>query len=122
MNKRPAKYKHLETGTAHIFGIDVDFVNLRGETYTEDSRSPQMGFATVEEDAIRGYAMVNAIFYNNEEYAGKEVQDMAAGIMRNPLDPYQSFMDDPLKVLRFIRFQSKLGHEINDSTKQSMKD
>ena len=127
VDKKPEKSKNLETGAAHIFGLDVDFVNLRGETYTEDSRNPQMEFATAEEDAFRRDATVNALFYNVgeqkvEDFTGKGLQDMAAGIMRTPLDPHQTFVDDPLRVLRLIRFASRLGYAIDDGAKQSMKD
>lgn len=127
VDKKPEKSKHLETGTAHIFGLDIDFVNLRGETYTEESRNPQMDFATAEEDAFRRDATVNAIFYNVEtqqvaDFTDKGLDDMAAGIMRTPLDPSQTFMDDPLRVLRLIRFASRLGYTIADDAKQSMKD
>ena len=124
---KPDKSKHLETGTARIFGLDLDLVNLRGETYTEDSRNPQVEFSTVEEDALRRDATVNALFYNLdkqqvEDFTGKGLQDMAAGIIRTPLDPHKTFMDDPLRVLRVIRFASRLGYTIDDEAKQAMKD
>ncbi len=127
VGRKPEKSKHLETGTVHIFDLDVDFVNLRGETYTEDSRNPQVVFATAEEDALRRDATVNALFYNVdsqqlEDFTGKGLQDMAAGIMRTPLDPHQTFLDDPLRVLRLIRFASRLGYKIEDEVMQSMKD
>lgn len=127
VDKKPEKSKHLETGTAHIFGLDVDFVNLRGETYTEESRNPQMQFATAEEDALRRDATVNAIYYDIEkqqveDFTGKGLEDMAASIIRTPLEPCQTFVDDPLRVLPLIRFASRLGYAIADDVKQSMKD
>ncbi|KKY25892.1 putative trna nucleotidyltransferase [Phaeomoniella chlamydospora] len=123
----PEKSKHLETVTTRIFGQDVDLVNLRKETYTEDSRNPQMEFGTAEEDARRRDSTVNALFYNLdtkqvEDFTGMGLDDMAAGIIRTPLEPYQTFMDDPLRVLRLIRFASKLGYRIDDEARQSMKD
>ncbi|KPI38966.1 CCA tRNA nucleotidyltransferase, mitochondrial [Cyphellophora attinorum] len=60
----PDKSKHLETITTKMFGIDVDFVNLRKEVYADDSRNPQMEFGTAEEDAMRRDATVNALFFN----------------------------------------------------------
>ena len=127
VQKRPEKSKHLETCTICIFGLDVDFVNLRGETYAEDSRNPQMEFATAEEDALRRDATVNALFYDIiklqvEDFTGKGLQDMTDAILRTPLDPYQTFLDDPLRVLRLIRFASKLGYTIESGAIQSMKD
>jgi tRNA nucleotidyltransferase (CCA-adding enzyme) len=60
----PEKSKHLETVTTKILGLDIDLVNLRKETYSDDSRNPQMEFGTPEEDALRRDATVNAMFYN----------------------------------------------------------
>src|SRR5205823_5119318 len=62
----PEKSKHLDTVTTRILGLDIDLVNLRRETYTEESRNPQMEFGTPEEDALRRDATVNAMFYNIE--------------------------------------------------------
>lgn len=122
----PEKSKHLETVTTKIFNFDVDFVNLRKETYSEDSRNPQMEFGSPEEDALRRDATVNALFYNIhtqliEDHTGGLV-DMKEKIMRTPMDPYQTFMDDPLRVLRLIRFASRLGFNIDPPTQACMSD
>lgn len=124
--KNPEKSKQLETATVKLFGLDVDFVNLRTETYTEDSRNPQVEFGTAEEDALRRDATVNALFYNIhtgevEDFVGG-LPDMEAGIIRTPMDPFQTFMDDPLRVLRLVRFASRLGFRIAPSTKEFMGD
>ncbi|OLN97321.1 CCA tRNA nucleotidyltransferase, mitochondrial [Colletotrichum chlorophyti] len=113
----PDKSKHLETATLRLFGLDVDFVNLRKETYTQDSRNPTMEFGTAEEDARRRDATINALFYNLhtghvEDFTGGLV-DMEARLIRTPMDPLQTFMDDPLRVLRLIRFASRLGFDID---------
>lgn len=123
----PEKSKHLETVTTRILGLDIDLVNLRKETYSEDSRNPQMEFGTPEEDALRRDATVNAMFYNLntqtiEDFTGKGHDDMKAKIIRTPLEPYQTFKDDPLRVLRLIRFASRLGYIIEPSAEESMKD
>ena len=123
----PEKSKHLETVTTKILGLDIDLVNLRKETYTEDSRNPQMEFGTPEEDALRRDATVNAMFYNLntseiEDFTGKGHADMEAKIIRTPLEPYQTFKDDPLRVLRLIRFASRLDYRIESSAQDCMKD
>lgn len=125
--KNPDKSKHLETAIAHVFGLDLDLVNLRDEVYTESSRNPQIKFGTVENDAFRRDATVNALFYDLdkqrvEDFTGKGLQDMAAGILRTPLDPHQTFVDDPLRVLRLIRFAGRLGYTIDVGAQQAMKD
>jgi tRNA nucleotidyltransferase (CCA-adding enzyme) len=122
----PDKSKHLETTTIRLLGFDVDFVNLRKETYTEDSRNPQMEFGTAEEDALRRDATVNALFYNlntgKVEDFTTGLTDMRAKLMRTPLDPLQTFTDDPLRVLRLIRFASRLEFEIEPAVERVMAD
>jgi len=123
----PEKSKHLETVTTRVFGLDIDLVNLRKEVYTEDSRNPQMEFGTPEEDAERRDATINAMFYNLqtqtiEDFTGRGFNDMEAKIIRTPLDPYQTFRDDPLRVLRLIRFASRLGYTIDPESEKYMKD
>lgn len=124
IEKNPEKSKNLETTTIKIFGLDVDFVNLRTEFYTEDSRNPQMEFGTPEEDALRRDATVNALFYNIhteevEDFVGG-LKDMDAKVIRTPLEPFQTFMDDPLRVLRLVRFASRLGFTIEPNVKEFM--
>lgn len=121
----PEKSKNLETATTHIMGIDLDLVNLRKETYNEFSRNPQMEFGTAEEDAVRRDATVNAMFFNLhtckvEDFTGQGFDDLAAKIIRTPLDPVQTFLDDPLRVLRLIRFASRLDFTIDPETETAM--
>ncbi|KAL4807575.1 hypothetical protein BDV18DRAFT_151568 [Aspergillus unguis] len=121
----PEKSKHLETVTTKIFGFDVDLVNLRKESYTDDSRTPQMEFGTAEEDALRRDATINALFYNLNESKVEDLtrsglHDMRDEIIRTPMEPYQTFKDDPLRVLRLIRFASRLGFRIDQETESAM--
>lgn len=125
IDANPEKSKHLETVTTKIFGLDIDLVNLRKETYSEDSRNPQMEFGTAEEDALRRDATINALFYNLnesklEDLTKRGLDDMKKRIIRTPLDPYQTFKDDPLRVLRLIRFASRLGYKIDQETESAM--
>ncbi|CAK1358398.1 unnamed protein product [Cercospora beticola] len=123
----PEKSKHLETTTMQILGLDIDLVNLRKETYTdEEGRIPQIEFGTPEEDAERRDATVNAMFYNLnedkiEDFTGRGHDDMKAKIIRTPLQPYQTFKDDPLRVLRLIRFASRLGYTIESTALEAMR-
>lgn len=117
IEKNPEKSKQLETATTKIFGLDIDLVNLRKETYSEDSRNPTMEFGTPEEDALRRDATVNALFYNLstsqiEDFTGRGLHDMERKLIKTPLPPLQTFKDDPLRVLRSIRFASRLGYQI----------
>jgi tRNA nucleotidyltransferase/poly(A) polymerase len=122
----PDRSKHLETAMVRMFGLDLDFVNLRRETYTDVSRNPQMEFGTPMEDALRRDATINALFYNLnedkvEDFTGG-VADMATKLIRTPMEPLQTFMDDPLRVLRLVRFASRLEFSIDKETEKFMGD
>ncbi|EEP80011.1 predicted protein [Uncinocarpus reesii 1704] len=121
----PEKSKHLETVATKIFGLEVDLVNLRKETYSDHSRHPEMEFGTAEEDALRRDATLNALFYNLhtssiEDFTGRGIADLNSQLIRTPLQPYQTFKDDPLRVLRLIRFSSRLGYRIHPLTEDAM--
>ncbi|KAJ3234307.1 CCA tRNA nucleotidyltransferase, mitochondrial [Chytriomyces hyalinus] len=117
IDSNPEKSKHLETATAKVFGQMIDFVNLRTETYQEDSRIPQMEFGTPLQDALRRDITINALFYNLhtskvEDHTSLGLSDLANGHVRTPLPPLQTFIDDPLRILRVIRFASRFGFTI----------
>ena len=121
----PEKSKHLETVTTKILGLEIDLVNLRKETYVEDSRNPTMDFGSPKDDALRRDATVNALFYNLttsevEDFTERGLADMSSEIIRTPHSPYQTFKDDPLRILRCIRFASKLGYSIDPGAQLSM--
>lgn len=123
----PAKSKHLETATTKLFGVEVDFVNLRSEEYSNHSRIPVTKFGTAEEDALRRDATLNALFYNIqlnkvEDFTKMGLRDLKNGILRTPLPPRQTFLDDPLRVLRLIRFASRYNFRIEDGVLEEMQD
>ena len=127
IEKNPEKSKHLETATTKLYGLDIDFVNLRSEEYTEDSRIPVVQFGTPEQDALRRDATLNALFYNVqhdevEDLTQRGLVDLRDGVLRTPLDPQKTFLDDPLRVLRLIRFASRFGFTLDDETYAAMKD
>jgi tRNA nucleotidyltransferase (CCA-adding enzyme) len=121
----PEKSKHLETVTTKVLGLEIDLVNLRKEQYVEDSRNPTMEFGTPEEDALRRDATVNALFFNLstsevEDFTKRGLEDLESGIIRTPLEPFQTFKDDPLRILRCIRFAGKLGFTIDAKAEECM--
>lgn len=124
----PEKSKHLETATTRVCGLDVDFVNLRSEEYANSgSRVPSsVRFGTPREDAFRRDATLNALFYNLttgliEDFTERGLEDLRTGILRTPLDPAETFNDDPLRVLRLIRFVGQLGFKIAPETLEAMR-
>lgn len=125
IKKNPEKSKHLETCTTKIFSLDIDFVNLRSEQYTNDSRVPIIECGTAEEDALRRDATLNALFYNLnkeeiEDFTGRGLEDLANGVLRTPLQPKQTFLDDPLRVLRLIRFACRFNFTVEPDTFAAM--
>ncbi|CAD6591550.1 MAG: CCA tRNA nucleotidyltransferase, mitochondrial [Alectoria sarmentosa] len=123
----PEKSKHLETATLKVLGFDIDLVNLRKETYTDVSRNPSVEFGTPEEDALRRDSTINALFYNLqtsevEDFTGRGFQDLQRKVIKTPLAPLQTFKDDPLRVLRSIRFASRLMYEIAPEDEMAMRD
>jgi tRNA nucleotidyltransferase (CCA-adding enzyme) len=121
----PDQSKHLETATMSLMGCDIDFVNLRTEKYQDDSRIPEMAFGTATEDAERRDFTINALFYNVndacvEDFTGQGCADLDAGIIRTPLDPSITFLDDPLRVLRAVRFASRFNFQLVPELRKTM--
>lgn len=110
----PALSKHIETATVCVHNIPVEFCSLRTDTYTDTSRIPSTSPGTPQEDALRRDFTINALFYNLHS---KFIEDFTSGladldsrIIRTPLDPRETFSDDPLRLLRGIRFVGQLGN------------
>ncbi|KAE8213280.1 hypothetical protein CF327_g3178 [Tilletia walkeri] len=114
----PEQSKNLETATAKVFGLSLDFVNLRKEVYEGDTRIPIMSFGTAKEDAERRDITINSLFYNVhtqqvEDLTGMGLNDLARGLIRTPLPPHITFLDDPLRVLRCIRFAARFNYVVH---------
>lgn len=119
IHANPEQSKHLETATVKILGLPIDFVNLRAEEYTESSRIPTMRFGSPREDADRRDFTMNALFYNVnegrvEDFTGRGIEDLRAGVVRTPLPPLTTLLDDPLRVLRAVRFASRYQFVLDD--------
>lgn len=119
--KNPEKSKHLETATMRVNNYWIDFVNLRAEEYSSDSRIPDlMRIGTAEEDALRRDLTINSLFYNInrgvvEDMTGRGLDDLRRGIVATPLPPLTTLLDDPLRVLRSVRFAARLRFGMADS-------
>ena len=114
----PEKSKHMETATLKVFGLPIDFVNLRCEEYTNDSRFPGVRFGSPAEDASRRDFTINTLFYNIntreiEDFTKKGISDLDSGVIRTPLDPVVTFCDDPLRILRAVRFSNRFGFRLD---------
>ncbi|KAL7246602.1 hypothetical protein ACSBR2_001661 [Camellia fascicularis] len=123
----PDQSKHLETARMRLFDVWIDFVNLRSEDYNENSRIPTMRFGTAEEDAYRRDLTINSLFYNIntnsvEDFTGRGIADLKSGKIVTPLPPKETFLDDPLRVLRAIRFGARFGFTLDDELKKAASD
>lgn len=118
------KSKHLETATIRVEGQWIDLVNLRHEHYTEKSRVPTVEIGTPEQDAFRRDLTINSMFYNIneqkvEDFTKMGLTDLQNHLVRTPLEPEQTFLDDPLRVIRTIRFASRFNFSLDKSISEA---
>lgn len=87
---------------------------------------PPQRIGTPEEDALRRDITINTLFYNVhtrliEDHTHLGLSDLSNKLVRTPLDPLQTFRDDPLRVLRCVRFASRFGYELVDELKWAVR-
>ena len=102
-------------------GIEIECVQTRKEQYHKESRNPDTVYGTIEEDAKRRDLTINAMYYNITkgcicDFNGTGFHDLANQIIRTPCDPDITFSDDPLRILRVIRFSARLNWGISRDT------
>jgi poly(A) polymerase len=112
----PVIFERFGTAQVSVPGHLVEFVSARAESYAADSRKPDVRQATLDEDLRRRDFTINTLLMdfdgNVHDPLGRGRADLESRVLRTPADPMQTFSDDPLRMLRAIRFAAQLGFDL----------
>lgn len=120
-------FRNFGTAQVKCGGLEVEFVGARKESYSHDSRKPHVEDGTLEDDQNRRDFTINAmaVCLNGDRF-GELVDpfdgmaDLEDGIIATPLDPDITFSDDPLRMMRCVRFATQLNFEIEEETREAL--
>ena len=121
-------FKTYGTAMFRYQGLELEFVGARKESYNAESRNPSVEQGTLEDDQKRRDFTINAMAISlNQESFGelvdpfRGVEDMEKRILRTPLEPEQTYSDDPLRMMRAVRFAATLGFSIEENSLEAIK-
>ena len=127
-NIKVSIFKNYGTAMFRYNNIDLEFVGARKESYTENSRKPEVENGSLEDDQKRRDFTINSLAISlNKENFGELIDpfngqnDMTKKIIRTPLEPHQTYSDDPLRMMRAIRFATTLDFNIEEKSLNAIK-